>query len=159
RDRNIYMDLMRFAGAGYTEDQLWSLVPDILSRMDPPDEDMVRRKVESVINSDVFSKAKEEKSTKVAINGMALLLDKHGKVIKCVENLELILSSTIFQFEYGTIEYDDFTQGFTINRKPLASVVDWSIGIQSWIAKKFKVDFPKTDVRDRVEFIAYSKPH
>lgn len=159
RDRNIYMDLMRFAGAGYTEEQLWLLAPDILSRMDPPDEDMVRRKIESVINSDVFSKAKEEKSTKVAINGMALLLDKHGKVIKCVENLELILSSTIFQFEYGTIEYDDFTQGFTINRKPLASVVDWSIGIQSWIAKKFKVDFPKTDVRDRVEFIAYNNPH
>lgn len=159
RDRNIYMDLMRFVGIGYDEQQLWSLVPDILSRMDPPDEDMIKRKIESVIQSDAFKKSKDKKEVKQQVSTIDLLEDKNGKPIKCIENLEKILTSPLFEYDYGLIEYDDFTQNFVINKKPLASVVDWSIGIQSWIARKFKLDFPKTDVRDKVEFIAYDKKH
>ncbi len=41
----------------------------------------------------------------------------------------------------------------------MASRVDWSLDIQLWIAKKFRLDFPKTDVRDQLESIAYSKEH
>jgi|GEM_PF-2578656 len=159
RDRNIYMDLMRFAGIGYTEDQLWGLMPKILERMDPPDEDMVRRKIESVLESDAFKNAEEETKTKKQISGLNLIRDSKDRPIKCVENLEIILRSPLFEHKYGKIEYDDFTQSFTINSKTLASRVDWSIGIQTWIAKKFKLDFPKTDVRDRVEYIAYENPH
>lgn len=159
RDRNIYVDLLRFVGIGYDEDQLWELMPEILNRMDPPDEDMVRRKIESVINSDAFAKSKVEQKTKQQVASIDLILDNKERIVKCVENLEIILASPIFEHEYGTIEYDEFSKKFIINKKPLASMVDWSIGIQSWIARKFKVDFPKTDVRDRVEYMAYSKPH
>lgn len=159
RDRNIYIDLMRFVGIGYDEEQLWDLMPDILDRMDPPDEDMVRRKIESAINSDAFTKAKVEQKTKKQVASVDLIRDGKERIIKCVENLEIILSSPIFEHEYGVIEFDEFTKKFIIDSKPLASMVDWSIGIQSWIAKKFKVDFPKTDVRDRVEYMAYTKPH
>ena len=159
RDRNIYMDLMRFAGIGYTEDQLWALMPDILERMDPPDEDMVRRKIESVIASDAFKKAKEEKKTVEQVSSVKLIRDSKERVIQNVENLEAILTSPIFSHEYGDIEYDDFTQNFICNKAPMASVVDWSLGIQSWLSHKFKVDYPKTEIRDRIEYIAFSRPH
>lgn len=159
RDRNIYMDLMRFVGIGYDEDQLWGLMPAILERMDPPDEDMVRRKIESVIRSDAYAKARAEAKTREQVSTLDLIRSDKGAIVRCVENLETILASPLFEHEYGLIEYDDFTQSFIINKKPMASVVDWSIGIQSWIARKFRVDFPKTDVRDRVEYMAYTKPH
>lgn len=159
RDRNIYMDLMRFAGIGYSEDQLWALMPKILERMDPPDEDMVRRKIESVIQSDAYKSAQEDNTTKRQLSSLPLIVDKKDNIVKCVENLDIILRSSLFEHEYGHIEYDDFTQSFIINKKPMASRVDWSIGIQTWIAKKFRLDFPKTDIRDRVEYIAYENPH
>lgn len=159
RDRNIYMDLLRFVGIGYTEDQLWKLMPDILERMDPPDEEMVRRKIESVISSDAFLKSKEEQKTEEQVSTVKLIRDKKDNIIKCVTNLDIILNSPLFDHEYGQIEYDDFTQGFVINKEPMASMVDWSLGIQLWIAQKFKLDFPKTDVRDRMSYIAYSNPH
>ncbi len=159
RDRNIYCDLLRFVGIGYDEDQLWGLMPQILERMDPPDEIMVRRKIESVIGSDAFAKSKVEQKTKKQVASVSLIRDGKDRVIRCVENLETILLSPIFEHEYGTIEYDDFTQNFIRNKEPMASAVDWSIGIQSWISKKFKVDFTKTDIRDKVEHLAYTKPH
>lgn len=159
RDRNIYMDLMRFVGIGYTEDDLWALKPAILERMDPPDEAMVDRKIQSAIESDAFKKAQEEKETATQVNGLKFRCDKNGLPIKCIENLEKILSSAMFEYEYGLIEYDDFMQGFVMNKEPLACAVDWSIGIQSWISRKFKMDFDKTSIRDKTEYMAYSRPH
>ena len=159
RDRNIYIDLLRFVGIGYTEDQLWDLMPAILERMDPPDEQMVRKKIESVIGSDAFKKAQDEVETKRQIAGVDLIRNDKDQIIKNIQNLESIIRSPLFEYEYGLIEYDDFTQNYVINKKPIASVIDWSLGIQSWIAHKFKIDYPKTDVRDRVEYVAFTKPH
>jgi hypothetical protein len=159
RDRNIYMDLMRFAGIGYNEEQLWALLPDILARMDPPDEAMVKRKIESVINSDAFRNSKDEIKTKAQVAGIKLLQTDKGTILKCIENLETILMSPLFSHEYGLIEYDDFTQNFVKDKVPIAGVVDWSIGIQSWIARKFKLDYGKMEVRDIASNLAYSKPH
>lgn len=159
RDRNIYMDLLQFVGIGYDEDQLWALMPDILERMDPPDEDMVRRKIESVITSDAFTKSKDKKEVKKQVASLDLIENDKSNPIKCIANLEMIIKSSLFEHEYGLIEFDEFTQNFILNKKPLASIVDWSIGIQSWVAHKFKLDYPKTDIRDRVEYIAYDNPH
>lgn len=159
RDRNIYMDLLRFVGIGYTEEQLWGLMPEILQRMDPPDERMVADKINSVLSSDAYKKAKEDKTNEDHSNSLQLIKNSKGKVIHCVRNLEIILESAIFQHEYGLIQYDDFTQSFLVDDKPMASVVDWAIGVQSWISKKFKVDFGKTEIRDKIEFIAYDGPH
>ena len=127
--------------------------------MQPPDEDMVDAKIESVLSSEVFEKAQKEAEEKEAVASIPLVRDSKERLINCIENLRLILSSAIFDYEYGLIEYDDFTQNFIRDKKPLASVVDWSVGIQSWISSKFKLDFPKTVIRDHVEDIAYSRPH
>lgn len=160
RDRNIYMDLMRFAGIGYTEEQLWALMPDILSRMDPPDEDMVRRKIESVISSTAFANAKEERNTKEQSDSLKLDKNDKGHIIKSVKNLTKILTSPIFEHSFGVVQYDDFYQRFTINGSPLAMVADYSIGIQIWMSEKFKVDFPAANIRATIEYIAYAeRPH
>ena len=159
RDRNIYIDLLRFAGIGYDEDQLRALKPDILSRMFPPDAAMVDRKIESVLSSDAFKSGAEKREVKRATSSLPFIEDKNGRIVKCVTNLEIIISSAFFQHEYGVIEYDDFTQGFTCNGKPMASVVDWAISIQSFIARKFAIDFNKTEIRDVVENMAYTSPH
>ena len=159
RDRNIYIDLLRFVGAGYTEEQIRALKPEILARMQPPDEAMVDKKIESALNSDAFKKAKERKETQEVLTSLPFVRDSKERILRCVENLEIILTSATFEYEYGLIEYDDFTQNFIRNKKPLASLVDWSVGVQGWIAKKFKLDFNKTDIRDRMEYIAYNKPH
>lgn len=159
RDRNIYIDLLRFAGAGYDEHQLRALKPDILARMFPPDERMVDAKIESVLNSDAFKRGQEKKAVEEARSSIPFVTDKNGRIIKCITNLELILQSAVFQHEYGIVEYDDFTQNFALNGSPMASLVDWAIGIQSFIARKFGVDFNKTEIRDVVEHMAYSAPH
>lgn len=159
RDRNIYMDILSFIGAGYSEEQIWGLMPQILERMYPPDEAMVRRKIESALSSDVFKKAEESKNNDDQIANLNLVEDKDGRLVKCVVNLDTILQSAYFQYDYGDIVYDDFTQSFLKDGKPLASAVDWSVGIQLWISRKFKLDFSKTDIRDRVEFAAYDKDH
>lgn len=155
RDRNIYMDLLRFVGIGYSEEDLWALMPDILERMDPPDEDMVRQKIESVIQSDAFQKSKEEQKTKKDVATLELIKSKKGHIIKCVQNLFTIISSPIFEHEFGTIEFDDFTQGYLRNRKPMSTKIDWAIEAQLWIAKKFKLDFSKEAVRDQLENYAH----
>lgn len=159
RDRNIYMDLLRFVGVGYTEDQIIALRPEILARMQPPDEAMVDAKIESVLASEAFQKAQEEIVEKKAVASIPLVRDSKERLVNCIENLRLILSSPIFDYEYGLIEYDDFTQNFIRDKTPLASVVDWSVGIQSWVSSKFKLDFPKTTIRDHVEDIAFQRPH
>lgn len=151
RDRNIYMDLMRFAGIGYTEDQLWALMPDILERMDPPDEDMVRRKIESVIQSTAFANAKEERSTKEQSDSLKLDKNDKGHVIRSIQNLARILNSPLFEYDFGTIEYDDFFQRFAVNKKPLAMMADYSVGIQLWISSKFKADFAPATIRSTIE--------
>lgn len=159
RDRNIYMDLLRFVGIGYDEQQIRDLRPLILERMSPPDAEMVDRKIESVLASEAFEKAQKEAETREEISSIALVRDSKERIVNCIENLRLILQSSIFDYEYGLIEYDDFTQNFIRNKEPLASVVDWSVGIQSWIAQKFKLDFPKGIIRDHAEDIAYTRPH
>lgn len=160
RDRNIYMDLMRFVGIGYDEDQLWALMPDILARMDPPDEDMVRRKIESAIQSEAFSKARDEIKTKKAVEGIVLDKTDKGAIVRSVKNLSTIIKSPIFEFEYGIIEYDDFYQRFVLNREPLSMVADYSVGIQLWISKKFGAEFAPATVRATIEYIAFSeRPH
>lgn len=160
RDRNIYMDLMRFAGIGYTEEQLWGLMPDILSRMDPPDEGMVRRKIESVIASEAFKKAKDEVNTKKQTDILKLEKNDKGVTLRSAKNLATILKSPIFEFEYGLIEYDDFYQRFTNNKKSMSMVADYSIGVQLWIADKFGLEFAPQTIRSTIEYIAYKeRPH
>lgn len=159
RDRNIYVDLLRFAGIGYTEDQLWGLMPQILERMDPPDEDMVRRKIESVIESDAYSKAQEEVKTKKQIVGLNLETNDKGQILKSVGNLRTIINSAVFEHEYGNIQYDDFLNTYLKDGKQLASAVDWSIDMQIWIYDKFRIEFPKTDVRGVVESVVFNKKH
>lgn len=160
RDRNIYMDLMRFVGIGYDEDQLWALAPDILARMDPPDEEMVRRKIESAINSEAYKKAREEIADRQIVDSLDLDRNDKNQIIKTAKNLEKILNSPILEHEYGTIEYDDFYQRYTLNKKPLAMVADYSIGIQIWLSKKFGVEFPAAIIRSTIEYIAFKdKPH
>ena len=95
---------------------------------------MVDRKIESVLASEAFAQAQEEAETREEHSSIPLLRDNKERIINCYENLRLILESSIFAYEYGNIEYDDFTQNFIRNKEPLASVVDWSVGIQSWIS-------------------------
>lgn len=160
RDRNIYVDLLRFAGIGYTEEQLWALMPDILERMDPPDEDMVRRKIESVLASDVFNKAADEKETKKQISGLSLTTDEKDRPLKSTENLATILSWPVFEHEYGLVQFDDFGNRFVRNKESMNSVSNWAVGIQLWISQKLKLDFPVTTIRELVEYIAHEeRPH
>ena len=160
RDRNIYMDLLRFVGIGYTEDQLWALMPDILERMDPPDEEMVTRKIQSVIESDAFSKSKIEKKSKEQLTTLELDRDDKDRIIKSSGNLQAILTWPVFEHEYGLIEYDDFTKKYIRNKEPMNSRANWAVSIQVWINKKLMLDFPKTDIREMVEHIAFNvKPH
>lgn len=160
RDRNIYMDLMRFVGIGYTEEQLWALMPDILKRMDPPDEAMVRRKIESAIASDAFRKAQEEQHQRTHADSLKLDKSDKGRILPSAKNLATIIKSPVFEFEYGVVEYDDFYQRFTLNKAPIASVADYTVGIQLWISNVFGVEFAVTTIRQTLEYIAYSeKPH
>ncbi len=157
RDRNIYMDLMRFAGIGYTEDQLWALMPDIILRMDPPDEDMVRRKIESVIASSAFKKAQSEVVVKKQVDSLKLDKSDKGAVLRTSKNLGKILMSPLFEYEYGSIEYDDFYQRFTINHQPLSMVADYSVGVQLWISEKFGVEFGAQTIRQTIEYLAFKE--
>ena len=160
RDRNIYIDLLRFVGIGYDESQLWDLMPDILDRMDPPDEDMVRRKIESVIGSDAFAKSKDEQKTKKQVSNLPLVTNDKGHPIKSAENLATILNWPVFDHEFGTIEYDVFSHRFVRDRVSMDSVTNWAVGIQLWVSQKLKLDYPVTSIREMVEHIAYNeKPH
>ena len=121
RDRNIYMDLMRFVGIGYTAEQLWDLMPDILSRMEPPDELMVKRKIESAISSQAFQNESVEKETVTQFSGLDLDRDGKGRAPPTAKNLAAILDWDVFSHECGYIEFDDFTQRLISNKKPLSS--------------------------------------
>jgi hypothetical protein len=157
RDRNIYMDLMRFVGVGYDEDQLWALMPDILERMDPPDEQMVKRKIESVIQSDAFTKSGDEQKTKKQVSSLDLVVNEKGQPAKSSENLAIILNWAVFDFEFGRVEYDEFSHKFVKDKKPMDSVSNWAVGIGLWISQKLKMDYPVTTIREMVEHIAYSE--
>lgn len=157
RDRNIYMDLMRFVGIGYTEEQLWDLMPDILSRMEPPDELMVKRKIESVINSQAFRKASVEKETKTQISGLKLDRDSKSRPLKSAKNLRTILNWSVFEHEYGYIEYDEFSQKFILNKKPIDSGCKWEVGIQIWISTKLDLEFPLQTLYDAIMYEAYAQ--
>jgi hypothetical protein len=160
RDRNIYIDLLRFVGIGYDEQDLWGLMPDILERMDPPDEDMVRRKIESVIQSDAFIKSKEEQKTKKEVAALNLQTSDKGVILKNINNLREIIRSPLFEYEYGTIEFDDFTQQYIRDREFINTKVDWAIGAQNWIAQKFNLDYAKDSVRDQIEqYAGNERPH
>ena len=155
RDRNIYMDLMRFVGIGYTEEQLWALMPDILQRMDPPDEAMVRRKIESAIASDAYKKAQTEGETRKHTDSLDLDKSEKGAILRTAKNLSTILKSPLFEYEFGVIEYDDFYQRFTIDKRPISMVADYSVGIQMWMSRKLLVDFGAQNIRATIEYIAF----
>lgn len=157
RDRNIYMDLMRFVGIGYTEDQLWALMPDILERMDPPDEAMVRRKIESAIQSEAFRKAKDETKARKIVDTLDLDKTPKGNILSSAKNLSTIIKSPIFAFEYGTFEYDDFYQRFARDGSPISMVADYSVGIQLWISEMFGVEFAPATIRGTIEYIAFNE--
>ena len=160
RDRNIYCDLLRFVGIGYKKEDLWKLLPQILERMNPPDEDMVRKKIESVLNSDVFKKAEDKSKVEDQTQTLDLVKNKDGKIIKCAENLSIILDWAVFKHEYGIIEFDDFSYRFVRDKNPMDSVANWAVGIQLWISKKLKIDFSVVAIREMVEHLAYAEqPH
>lgn len=160
RDRNIYMDLMAFVGIGYTEEQLWGLMPEILKRMDPPDEAMVRRKIESAVNSQAFKNAQDEKVQRDQTDTLKLAKDDKGRVKPTINNLRVILMSPLFEVNFGLIEYDDFYQRFAINKEPISMVADYSVGIQLWIAEKFGIAPGANIIRQTVEYLAYKeRPH
>lgn len=159
RNRNIYMDLMRFVGIGYTEEQLVAMVPDILERMDPPDERMVRGIIKSVCSSEAYAKAQEDGERREKSATVKLERNDKNKVIKNNNNLKTILNSALFAHEYGDIRYDDFYQHFTLDHKPLASVADYSVGISLWISETFGVDWGADTIRATVEYLAVENAH
>lgn len=159
RDRNIYMDLMRFVGIGYTEEQLWGLEDEILSRMSPPDPLMVRRKIESAIASEAFVKAQEEGEQRTKLDSLKLDRSDKDKVLRTVKNLNIILSSPIFRHEYGYIQYDDFYQHFTRDGEPLAMVADYAVGITLWLSENMKFESSPEVVRRTIEYIAFTDTH
>lgn len=154
RDRNIYMDLMRFAGAGYTEEELWSLVPKILERMDPPDEGMVRKKVESVLQSDAFNDSTLKAEKKTRHDSMGLDKNKKGNPLKTSANLKKILSSPAFEHAYGDIRFDSFYGKFMIDGKPMSYRSNWAQGITFWISENIKLEYGVNTVREAMELIA-----
>lgn len=159
RNRNIYMDLMRFVGIGYTEEQLVAMIPDILERMDPPDERMVRRIIQSVCDSEAYMKAQTDSERREKSESIKLERNDKNKVIKNNNNLKAILGSALFSHEYGDIRYDDFYQHFTLNGKPLASVADYAVGISLWISEVFGVDWGADIIRSTCEYLAIEGEH
>lgn len=154
RDRNIYGDLLRFIGIGYTEEQLWELVPQILERMDPPDEQMINNKIRSALKSEAFIHASKRKDDAAELGTLKLEQDKKGNLLRTVTNLKVIIESSMFEEQYGLIEYDDFTQDLVRNKKSMNSAANWAIGIQLWIAEKFKLEFMPYTIKDTVEYLA-----
>lgn len=154
RDRNIYMDLMRFAGAGATEEELWALAPRILERMSPPDEGMVRKKIESVLESEAFKDAGEKKETTTRLNTMGLELNRKGFPLKNNNNLLKILNSAAFAHGYGDVRYDDFYRKFMCNGKPMAGVSNWGQQVAMWISRNVGLDYAADPVRHTLEVIA-----
>lgn len=160
RDRNIYCDLLRFVGVGYTEAQLWALAPQILERMDPPDSDMVDAKIRSAIDSDAFRVAQTETDRKEKTDGLKLDKDDKGRILKTSKNLNTVLTSAMFEHDYGDIRYDDFYQNFTRNGIPLAMVADYAIGIQLWLSANLRMECGADGIRAAVEYAAFvGKPH
>lgn len=159
RDRNIYVDLLRFVGIGYTEEQLWALTPDILERMDPPDPAMVKRKIESVLQSEAFLKAQTESERRDKSDSLKLDRTDKGCVIKSAKNLMIILKSPLFQHDYGDIRYDEFHHNYTKDGKPLAMVADYAVGINAWLSENLLVDFGIDVIRKNVEYVAYTSEH
>lgn len=159
RNRNIYMDLMRFVGVGYTESQLVELIPDILERMDPPDERMVRRIIESVVQSEAYLKARNESERREKTDNLELDRNEKGQILKTSKNLTTILTSPIFEHEYGLIRYDDFYHHYTKNGEPLAMVADYSVGIQQWLSANLRLEFGLETIRKTMEYIAFTSDH
>jgi len=159
RDRNIYIDLLRFVGIGYSEQQLWDLMPEIIARMNPPDEQMVKRKIESVLQSDAFIKAQNESERREKADSLDLDRSEKGGIIKSAKNLHAILTSPLFQHGYGDIRYDEFQHNYTKNGKPLAMMADYAVGINIWMSTNLMVDFGVDIVRKAVEYAAYTTEH
>lgn len=159
RDRNIYIDLLRFVGIGYTEEQLWGLMPQILERMDPPDEEMVRRKIESVLESEAFAKQQEKIDRVEKTASLDLDCNEKGKPLATTRNLDVILRSPIFEHGYGLIEYDEFQHQFIKDKKPLASVADYAVDIGIWISTELKLEYGFNVIRSVIEAIVHKKEH
>ncbi len=159
RDRNIYIDLLRHVGIGYTEEQLWDLMPKIVERMDPPDELMVKRKIESVLQSEAFLGQKKETERREKTDSLDLDRSEKGAILKSVKNLIKILDSPIFAYGYGDIRYDDFYHNYTKDGELLASVADYAAGIVKWIAINIGVEYTADMVRKYAEYEAHEKDH
>ena len=159
RDRNIYVDLLRFVGIGYTEGQLWELMPKILERMNPPDEQMVKRKIESVLQSEAFIKAQNESERREKTDSLDLDKSDKGHILKTAKNLNTILNSAIFSHGYGDIRYDDFHHNYTKDGVLLAMVADYAVGINIWLSTNLNVDYGVDIIRKAVEYTAYIAEH
>lgn len=159
RDRNIYMDLLRFVGVGYTEQQLWELEPQILERMDPPDAMMVKRKIESVIGSDAFAKQQTDAERREKSDSLDLDKNDKGQILRTHKNLETVLRSPVFEHSFGHIEYDEFHNHFVKDGKPLAMVSDYSMDIMMWLSREMRMEYGKDVVRGMTEAIAFQRPH
>ncbi len=156
RDRNIYIDLLRFVGAGYTEQELWELKPQILKRMDPPDEEMVNRKIESAIQSDAFLGGKKEKERREKTDSLELTKSEKGNVLRTASNLKTIVRSPLFAHEYGEFEYDEFYHHFVRNKNPVAIMGDYAYAIVEWISENMRLEYSSDMVRKAIEGWAYS---
>ncbi len=161
RDAGINKALMSFVGAGYTEEQLWALEPDILARMDPPDPKMVKDKIKSVLKSRIFKKAQEEADIAEQVSGISLSLDQKGKPTKDPLNLKAILKSAYFEYDYGCVRFDAFTQQTTKNGISMASRSDWAVGIRHWISHRIKTYcWSPDEIRREIEYLVENDfPH
>lgn len=159
RDRNIYMDLLRFVGIGYNEQQIRGLEPDILARMDPPDQLMVRRKIESVLASDAFAKQQSDGDRKEKSDSLDLDRSDKNQILRTTKNLETVLRSAVFEHGFGMIEFDEFHNHFVRNKKPLAMVTDYSVDIVMWLSREMTMEYGKDMVRGTIEAIAFQRPH
>lgn len=149
RDSGIYDYLLRCAAAGYNEDELRSLVPEILERMIPSEPSMVEKNVKSVLNSNVFGRAKKERVAKEFIGGLDLKMNKEGKILKTHENLDTILRSGFFDAEMS-IYYDSFLDDFTISGDSDQRGRDIAMPVQLWLSKYFHLEWGGDVIRQHI---------
>lgn len=158
RDRNIYMDLMRFVGIGYTEKQLWALEPEILARMDPPDPAMVKRKIESAIESEAFVRAQSDVDRKEKSDSLKLDKNDKGAVQRTAKNLKTVLTSAIFEHSYGLMEYDEFYHKLVKDKEKFSTISDYGMGISFWLSEELQMEYGSDLIRRAVESLAHERP-
>lgn len=177
RDQQIYLSAVRFLASGGSEEDLWSKVDLVLERMDGPDRRMVEKCFRSALKSDVARdmenrrkeserRRRDEEKRRAAVAAvndgvvsLGLRLTQKGDLIRDVDNLDRIVHSEMFTENMGYVEFDDFQLDFVTDGVPMAARVDWAAEMRGFICERWGVDWPTGTVRERVELMAWKRPH